>query len=164
MTKNGIPSREAIHFRPCTPDDAPFLTYLYASTRVEELSVLAWSNEQKAQFLANQFQAQKIHYDTYYPDADFLVIESEGKPLGRLYIDRTDDMIEIVDIALLPEYRAHGLGRVLLQEILDEGQATGKKVMIYVEHNNPARHLYDRLGFQHVDTNGVYHQMEWKPR
>jgi len=25
-----------------------------------------------------------------------------------------------------------------------------------VEHDNPARRLYDRLGFRHVDTNGVY--------
>jgi ribosomal protein S18 acetylase RimI-like enzyme len=30
-----------------------------------------------------------------------------------------------------------------------------------VENFNPARRLYDRLGFQHVDTNGVYHIMKW---
>ena len=43
-----------------------------------------------------------------------------------------------------------------------EAEASGKPVKIYVEHFNPARHLYDRLGFQHVDTNGVYHLMRWK--
>jgi len=35
-------------------------------------------------------------------------------------------------------------------------------VSIYVEHFNPARQLYDRLGFRHADTNGVYHYMEWR--
>jgi predicted GNAT family acetyltransferase len=50
---------------------------------------------------------------------------------------------------------------MLMEEILAEGRDTGKKVTIYVEHFNPARHLYDRLGFRHVDTNGVYHYMEW---
>ncbi len=37
------------------------------------------------------------------------------------------------------------------------------RLSIHVEHDNPARRLYDRLGFQHVDTNGVYHLMEWRP-
>ena len=49
----------------------------------------------------------------------------------------------------------------VLEEILAEGRATGKLVRIYVEHFNPARRLYDQLGFRHVDTNGVYHQLEW---
>ena len=44
-----------------------------------------------------------------------------------------------------------------------EAAAAGKPLRIHVEHNNPARGLDDRLGFQHVDTNGVYHLMEWSP-
>ena len=52
---------------------------------------------------------------------------------------------------------------MLLEEILAEAAATGRPVTIYVEHFNPARRLYDRLGFRHVDTNGVYHLMEWSP-
>ena len=40
-------------------------------------------------------------------------------------------------------------------------EESGKSVKIYVENFNPARRLYDRLGFQHADTNGVYHIMRW---
>ena len=50
---------------------------------------------------------------------------------------------------------------MLMEEILEEGRSAGKRVTIHVEHDNPARRLYDRLGFQHVDTNGVYHLLEW---
>lgn len=51
-----------------------------------------------------------------------------------------------------------------MQEILDEAAVANKSVGIYVEYFNPARHLYDRLGFRHIATNGVYHQMDWRAR
>ena len=155
--------REAIRFRPTTPEDVPFLRHVYGTTRVDEMQRVPWSEEQKRAFLDMQFNAQKQHYEQYYPQCDFLVIEIEGEPVGRLYIDRGESDIEIVDIALVPEIRGRGIGKMLLEEILEEGRATGKKVGIYVENFNPARHLYDRLGFRHVDTNGVYHKMEWSP-
>ena len=31
------------------------------------------------------------------------------------------------------------------------------------ESFNPALRLYQRLGFEHVDTNGVYYLMRWTP-
>jgi ribosomal protein S18 acetylase RimI-like enzyme len=159
----GRPPRDAIRYRAATPDDVPFFRDLYATTRADELRVLPWTPEQKAAFVDQQFFAQKSHYATYYPDCEFLAIEIEGERAGRLYIDRSSkDNIEIVDIALWPTYRGRGIGRMLLEEILAEAQATGKTVGIYVEHFNPARRLYDRLGFCHVDTNGVYHLMEWR--
>ena len=40
------------------------------------------------QFLEMQFTAQKSHYEEYCPDCEFLVIEMEGRPIGRLYVDR----------------------------------------------------------------------------
>jgi len=162
-TTTSVP-RDAVRYRPATPADVPFLRYLYATTRENEMSRVPWTEEQKAQFMDLQFAAQKAHYEDAYPDCEFLVIEHDGESVGRLYIDRGPKDIEIVDIALLPHYRGRGLGRVLLQEILDEGQRVGKAVTIFVEHNNPARHLYDRLEFVHVDTNGVYHHLVWSPK
>ena len=156
------PPRGAIRFRPTTPEDVPFLRHLYGTTREDEMLKVPWTEEQKAAFLDMQFTAQKKHYEEFYSSCDFLVIELQGGRIGRLYIDRGETDIEIVDIALLPGHRRRGIGRMLLEEILEEGRATGKKVTIYVEHYNPARHLYDRLGFRHVDTNGVYHLMEWR--
>ena len=142
--------------------DVPFLRHLYGTTRDEEMRLVPWTSEQKAAFLDMQFTAQKAHYEEFYPACEFLVIELDGAPIGRLYIDRRDDEIRLTDIALLPEYRRRGIGRLLLEEILDEGRATNKTVTIHVEHDNPARRLYDRLGFRHLDTNGIYHFMEWR--
>jgi len=152
---------DPIRLRTKTEADRPFLTALYASTRTQEMAIVPWSDEQKQAFLLSQFDAQTSHYDQYYDGADFLIIEQDGVPIGRIYIDRTPEEIEIVDIALLPELRGAGLGSRLLRDILQEAEESGKSVKIYVENFNPARHLYDRLGFQHVDTNGVYHLMKW---
>jgi ribosomal protein S18 acetylase RimI-like enzyme len=104
---------------------------------------------------------------TSSPKCDFLIIERPNgasfESIGRLYVDRWPDQIRLVDIALLPAHRRAGHGPALLQSILDEGQASGLAVSIHVEANNPAMTLYRRLGFVHVDTNGVYHLMRWEP-
>ncbi len=147
--------------------DLPFLEELYASTRQDELAPVPWSAEQKRAFLRWQFVNQHQYYRQYYPHCEFLIVERTRaggvERLGRLYVDRWPDQIRLVDISLTPEFRGRGIGRMLMEEILAEGRSTGMRVSIHVEHDNPARRLYDRLGFQHVDTNGVYHLMEWRP-
>jgi len=153
--------RESIRFRPRTAEDRPFLALLYASTREDEMKLVPWTDEQKAEFLVMQFEAQTQHYDDYYAGCEFLIIEKDGERIGRLYVERFPDEIRIVDIALLPQFRGSGIGTMLLQEILDEASQTGRVVSIYVEGYNPALHLYQRLGFEQVDTNGVYFKMRW---
>ena len=153
----------AVVLRPETPQDAPFLRHLYGTTREMEMQVLPWSEEQKREFLDMQFRAQSTHYRECYEDCEFLVVELEGERAGRLYIERLEDEIRVIDIALLPEHRGRGIGARMMREILEEARAGGKKVSIYVEYYNPARHLYDRLGFRPLDTNGVYYRMVWTP-
>lgn len=153
--------RDRVQFRPVRDSDIPFMRALYGSTREQEMQALDWPPEKKEEFLDWQFYAQTKFYSESYEGDGFMIIELDGSPIGRLYVDYGETDIEIVDIALMPELRGKGLGRQLLQEILDEAARIGKSVTIYVEHFNPARHLYDRLGFQHVDTNGVYHLMKW---
>ncbi|KWV46307.1 GCN5 family acetyltransferase [Bradyrhizobium macuxiense] len=148
-------------FRTITDADLPFLARVYASTRTEELAPLPWSDAEKASFLDMQFRAQHTHYQTYYPDALWLVVKHDGRDIGRLYLDRTPDEHCIVDIALLPAHRGKGLGEALLRDLLDEAAAAGKPVAIHVEKNNPAMRLYRRLGFKAEEDKGVYDLMRW---
>jgi GNAT superfamily N-acetyltransferase len=73
------------------------------------------------------------------------------------------DELRLIDIALMPKARNHGLGKALLMDLLDEGQATGLPVRIHVEQFNPAMRLYLRLGFVQIEDQGVYQLMEWRP-
>lgn len=43
-------------------EDADFLFEVYASSRVEEMSLWGWTNEQQAQFLRMQHEAQQRFY------------------------------------------------------------------------------------------------------
>lgn len=152
-----------VTLRPETQADLECLYRLYASTRESEMALVPWSAAQKEAFLRMQFEAQRVHYTRYYPTASFQVIEVDGRFAGRLYLDRWKSEIRVVDIALLPEFRGQGAGSALLSEILAEGRSSGKAVTIHVEHNNPARRLYERLGFKLAEDKGVYLFMRWSP-
>jgi GNAT superfamily N-acetyltransferase len=152
-----------LSFRPATDDDLPFLSRLYASTRAEELAPVPWPEEQKAAFLAMQFQAQHIHYHRHYPSADWLIVLRDGEPVGRVYVERWASEHRLIDIALMPERRGTGLGAALLQDLMDDAAAAGKPLSTHVEKFNPAMRLYHRLGFVTVEDKGVYDLLRWTP-
>jgi ribosomal protein S18 acetylase RimI-like enzyme len=152
-----------ITFRPTTDDDLPLLERIYASTRAEELKLTDWSDEQKAAFCKQQFEAQHKYYHDMFADAHYNLILEAGQPIGRLYLDHREEEHRVIDIALLPAHRGRGIGRKLMQDVLDEAAAVGKRVRIHVEQNNPAMHLYNRLGFQKIEEQSVYWLMEWVP-
>jgi GNAT superfamily N-acetyltransferase len=148
--------------RAATPEDEPFLRAVYACTRAEELARAPWSDEQKRAFTDQQFTAQDAHYRQHYPTAQYSIIEVQGVPAGRLYVDRWEKEIRIMDIALLPEHRRAGIGTKLLGELQDEARTVGKALTIHVEKFNPALSLYHRLGFQLIEDKSVYLFLEWK--
>ena len=150
-----------ISLRPITPEDDSFLAALYGSTRLEELAVTGWSDEEKAVFCRRQFEAQTAHYTEHYPGALLQIIERAGVPLGRLYVARWEREIRIMDVALLPEHRGSGIGTKLLRELQDEARLAGKTLSIHVERFNPALRLYERLGFKMTEDKGVYLLMSW---
>ena len=153
----------AHHLRAARAEDRDVLLRVYASTREEELRLVDWSADQKAAFVRMQFEAQDAYYREHYHPATFDVVEVDGEPAGRLYAARWDDEIRIIDVALLREHRGRGIGTALIRSLLDEAAATGKRLSIHVELHNPARRLYERLGFEEVADRGLYRLMEVTP-
>ena len=152
-----------VSFRPIRPDDAAFLSEVYASTRTEELAMVEWDEAPKAALLHRQFAAQHQCSQERYTKTDFLIILRDAVPVGRLSVARWQDEIRIVDIALLPPYRNAGIGTAILRDLLAEAAAARKPVRIHVEKFNPALRLYERLGFVPIEDKGVYLFMERAP-
>jgi len=150
-----------IHLRTATPSDEAVLFHIFASTRWEELAPTGWTDQEKTTFLQMQFSTQQRYYQQVYPDADFLVIITHDAIIGRLYLATLPTERRIIDIALLPAYRNQGIGSILLKKILKTAAEDRLNVGIHVEKNNPARLLYERLGFNTVADAGVYWRMEW---
>lgn len=153
----------AVGLRPATEADYDFMRRLYASTREAEMMHFPFDDAEKRAFLDQQFAAQFAHYGAHYPTCERCIIERDGAAVGRLLVDEWRDQIRLVDIALVPECRGMGIGSTLLRQVMDRGAAAGKPVTIHVEAYNPALSLYQRLGFEPVDTNGVYFLMRWTP-
>jgi ribosomal protein S18 acetylase RimI-like enzyme len=140
-----------------------FLREVYASTREAELAMLPWAWDQKAAFVEMQFDAQHAHYRRHYADMQWLVVSTGGVDIGRLYLKRADDALDVVDISLLTAHRGRSLGSTILRDILSEAAATDRYVSLHVEKFNPALRLYRRLGFVTVEDRGVYDLMRWTP-
>ncbi len=152
----------SLTLRAATAGDADFLAAVYAATRAEELAVTGWSEEAKMDFCRMQFDAQAAHYREHYPRADFCVIEISHTPAGRLYVDRWEREIRIMDIAILPAHRGQGIGTRLLRELQEEAAGSSRSLTIHVERLNPALRLYERLGFRMTEDKGVYLLLEWR--
>jgi ribosomal protein S18 acetylase RimI-like enzyme len=156
-------SAGAVILRPATDGDRDHLLAVYASTRQEELDQVVWPPGAREAFLAQQFAAQDHEYRRHNPDGSFDVIEVDGVPAGRLYVDRRPGDLRIVDIALLPAYRGRGIGAMLVRGLQEAAASEGRIVSIHVEHSNRAAALYERLGFKLAEDLGVYRRMEWTP-
>jgi len=75
-----------------------------------------------------------------------------GDAHGYGYVD--DDTPELA-IAVLPAHRATGLGEQLLRELLDAARGTFGALSLSVRAENPARRLYERIGFRTVYAAGA---------
>lgn len=144
-------------------EEEPFAGFVYVSTRLEEVAQTGWPAEIQQAFLAQQHQAQHHHYRTHYEGADWLVVERDGEPIGRLYLFEGPDEIRLIDIALLPDHRGGGIGRAMIDDLIAHATDGRKRVSLHVEHHNPVRALYLRLGFVPGEDVGAYQAMLWTP-
>lgn len=156
-------ARLAVVLRPAEMADTAFLHHVYRSTRADIVALTGWSEDQKADFIAMQFQAQDRHYRQNYPAALRLIVAAGGGPVGRLYLARDDSAHHIIDIALAPAARGRGIGTALLRDLLDEAAALHRHMSLHVDKTNPAMALYRRLGFRTVADRGVHDLLVWSP-
>jgi ribosomal protein S18 acetylase RimI-like enzyme len=152
-----------VSLRRATDEDREFLIGVYDASRDEELSQVVWAEGQREAFVRMQFALQDAEYRRVNPRGRFDVVEVDGTPAGRLYVDRRPGDLRIVDIALVPAFRGRGIGHSLLTDLQAQAAAEGRIVSIHVEAMNRAASLYERVGFVLAEDLGVYRRMEWRP-
>ena len=158
-------SKKGFALRPEREEDIPFLSLLFYTTRSEEPQRFSnMSYEQRVAFLDSQFQLQRKHYYGHFPWCQYLVLEKDRAPVGRLYLDMAPKSLDVLDISLMPQSRGQGIGTALMEAVIDLARDTGRHVGLFVERFNPAFNLYRRLGFEEVADTGVYIEMHWKPQ
>jgi ribosomal protein S18 acetylase RimI-like enzyme len=148
--------------RPVQETDEALLLEIYASTRADEMALVPWDAAQKQAFLQMQFSAQQKHYRAYFPQAAHEMILIESQPVGRLYVDRRDNELRILDVTLLPQTRGRGIGTQILLDLMKEADQGNRTCSIYVESFNRSLGLFQRLGFVKTEENGALWLMKWR--
>lgn len=153
----------AVHtLRPVQKEDESLLLEIYSSTRADEMAIVPWGVEQKQAFLQMQFSAQQRHYRVYFPRATHEMILADGQPVGRLYVDRRETEMRILDITLLPKARGHGIGTQILLDLMKDAGHVNQPLSIHVESFNRSLGLFQRLGFVKMEESGASWLMEWR--
>lgn len=140
--------------RPVTYDDFDFLYTLYMDESVNPYMSFEQISKQEFQEGFDMLNARD----------EFLIFEEDGKPkaaatlvLGKW---RKAHVASIGSLAVHSDYQKQGIGRRLLQALLDRLQDKQiRRVELIVESDNPAAiALYEKFGFQHEGTLREYFQ------
>jgi [ribosomal protein S18]-alanine N-acetyltransferase len=134
--------------RRATADDVPAIMLLETSIFISD----AWSSSMMAADVAE-------------PDCYYLVAfppDEPGRIVGYagLRAPRGASEGDIQTIAVHPDARGHGLGRVLMQTLITEARKRGaREVFLEVRADNTsAQGLYTSLGFEGVGIRKGYYQ------
>lgn len=151
----------AFSLRPEACQDRDFLAELYRSTR-DDLLHLSLPEPMLNNLMTMQFTAQRSGHRQQYPDADFCIVETAGKPVGYLAVNRGAADIHLINIALHPEARGNGLGSKLIRALQAEAATSARPLTLAVSPQNiGAQRLYAKLGFAVISNNGAYLEMAW---
>ena len=75
------------------------------------------------------------------------VLLQDANPVGLLKVSRDGQAWKVIQIQLVSELQGQGLGAKLLTQVIIEAVAAGASLTLSVLKANPARSLYERLGF-----------------
>lgn len=152
-------SSPVIERRPATEGDRELLFELFRSALAPEDTFQALPESKRGPLLRAKFDTREQRYRKNYPLADFDVLTVDGKPAGKLYIDRGDDEFVLIDISLLPEFRNRGIGTAVIGRLVEEAGRLVLPVRTRVRHHSPAWRLWRRLGFERVGDDGTHYEI-----
>ena len=141
---------EALTFRPATETDIPFLLELRRQTMSEHLraSGVEPSESERCERVLAKFECAEI-------------ILLAGSPVGLLKVVRSSDDWHLEQIQIVPEQQGKGFGTTILEKLLADAVQARVAVSLSVLKTNPARQLYERLGFRIVGHNDRAYEMEF---
>ncbi|KXU85187.1 acetyltransferase [Paraburkholderia monticola] len=139
--------------RPARPDDESFLLELRKATMTEHLTRAGEPIDDDAH------RARLLHR---YDAAQVICID--GAPAGLLKAHRNEDEWFVVQVQITPALQGRGIGERALRTILRAAAAEALPVRLQVLKGNPAKRLYDRLGFEIVGEDEAQFHMRLAAR
>lgn len=154
-----------LNLRLATPGDTTFMADLYRTTR-QDLQHINQDQESINAFINMQFNAQQKSYSQQFPNAIYWVIELHEKPIGKVTLDFSPDVVHLIDFALLPNMQNKGYGQAMIKSLQVAAQKVAAPLLISAAKDNQrAIKLYSQLGFTFEDSSPspLYQRMVWQP-
>ena len=140
-------------FRECTLEDFDFLFDLKKQNFKWYVDkIWGWKDEEQKQRLKKDLEEHLAHKR---------IILIENKSVGVYVVHTTENGdLFINEISILKEYQNKGIGRKILKEQLKENHKKGIRTILQVFKENPAKRLYEKLGFKVYGETETHYQME----
>jgi len=126
-----------IALRPARPEDLAFCRRVKDDTMRWIITEFGWDDRGQAERFASQWQPDETRIITY-----------AGNDVGWLQTRPVDDAVFLAGIYLDTPFHGRGIGTQVMQIVIDEARRDGEAVTLGVVKINPARRLYERLGFR----------------
>ena len=106
---------------------------------------------------------QLARFQRSFDPKQYQVLVAGGHDVGAVAIDWMEDEAFLADLEIMPEWRGRGLGTAVLRALIAEAAARRLPVALQVLKGNPARRLYERLGFLYIAETDTHHHMRTVP-
>jgi ribosomal protein S18 acetylase RimI-like enzyme len=106
---------------------------------------------------------QAGHFRAHFDVSVHQVIEYQGQTVGFLDVIEEEERTFLASISIAPEFQRRGIGTFLIRGVLDGAASRGVPVILRVLRVNPARSLYERLGFELVGASDTHYNMTAHP-
>jgi ribosomal protein S18 acetylase RimI-like enzyme len=139
-----------IAFRPAQDNDVDFLYALHVATMKDYVDkTWGWDDA---------FQ-ESIFRKNYVP-AEIQIITLAGRDIGMISLEERVEDIFLRVIEIHPTYQRQGIGTTIIQQIIADAARRKKPVFLRVLKVNPAKRLYDRLGFSVIEETKTHYIMK----
>lgn len=135
-------------FRSATPADVEWLIELRRQTMTAHLEAAG------ERLSLDEHRARVIH------DFDCVqIVTSATNRIGMVKVVKAPDQWRLVQIQLAPARQNKGIGGRIVGELLRDARRRGIPVVLSVLKGNPAKNLYERLGFEVVAETEASYEM-----
>lgn len=138
--------------RPAQPQDFGFCQQLYFDNMRRIIETLHLDMAQQHESFARQWQVAEVR-----------IITMTGEDVGWMQTAAADDAIFLKQFYLDGRFQRRGIGSHVMWALIHEAGRAQQAVTLGVVKTNPARRLYERLGFRvtHEDPFKLYMRREW---
>jgi ribosomal protein S18 acetylase RimI-like enzyme len=139
----------AFCLRAATVEDSEFIFASYKTT-LRQYVEWAWGWDE---------DFQSSGFWKHHPLMEFQVVMVGGTRAGAIHVQKQESLNFIRMVFLLPEFQGAGIGSQLLRAEVARAHELARQLELKVIKINPAKRLYERLGFTVIGEDNVSFHM-----